>query len=153
MPGHMPSRRRSSRRATRDSIRSSIFAQVRAQVRTQEDGALSRLGAQRCRWTPLTRKLAVLAEIAVICPECGKKVSLRGMNGHRRFDHDYDLDKAKRMAAGLHVDGTLNKLEQEVMQHLDTQPDFLMTVPSITTQIALIQVHRLHSQDRLRLAE
>ncbi len=66
----------------------------------------------------INRKLAVLAEIAVICPECGKKVSLRGMNGHLRFEHDYDLDKAKKMAAGFQMDGTLNKLEQEVTEQI-----------------------------------
>jgi len=60
-----------------------------------------------------------LAEIEVICPECGKKVSLRGMNGHLRFEHDYDLDKAKKTAAGFQVDGTLNKLEQEVMEQIN----------------------------------
>ena len=59
-----------------------------------------------------------MAEIAVICPECGKRVSLRGMNGHLRFEHDYDLDKAKKTAAGFQVDGTLNKLEQEVMEQI-----------------------------------
>jgi hypothetical protein len=34
-----------------------------------------------------------MAETKVICPECGKKVSLRGFNGHLRFDHDYDLEQ------------------------------------------------------------
>ena len=59
-----------------------------------------------------------MAEIKVICPECGKRVSLRGLNGHLRFDHDYDLDNAKKIAAGFHIDGTLNRLEQEVMDHV-----------------------------------
>lgn len=59
-----------------------------------------------------------MAEIQVICPECGKKVSLRGLNGHLRFDHDYGLDKAKKMAAGIDVDATLNRLEQDIMQHI-----------------------------------
>ena len=45
-------------------------------------------------------------------------MSLRGLNGHLRFDHDYELDKAKKMASGFHVDGTLNRLEQEVMAHV-----------------------------------
>ena len=59
-----------------------------------------------------------MADIKVICPECGKRVSLRGLNGHLRFDHDYDLEKAKKTAAGFHIDGTLNRLEQEVMDHV-----------------------------------
>lgn len=59
-----------------------------------------------------------MAEIKVICPECGKQVSLRGLNGHLRFDHDYDLAKAKRMAAGISVDGRLNGLEQDVMEYV-----------------------------------
>ena len=59
-----------------------------------------------------------MAEIKVICPECGKQVSLRGLNGHLRFDHDYDLAKAKRMAAGISVDGRLNRLEQDVMEYV-----------------------------------
>ena len=57
-------------------------------------------------------------ETLVICPECGKKVSLRGLNGHLRFEHDYGLQKAKKVASGIHVDATLNRLEQEVMQHV-----------------------------------
>ena len=56
-----------------------------------------------------------MAEIKVTCPECGKQVSLRGLNGHLRFEHDYPLGQARRVAAGIHVDGTLNKLEQEVI--------------------------------------
>lgn len=59
-----------------------------------------------------------MAEIKVICPECGKRVSLRGLNGHLRFEHDYELDAAKRMAAGVHVDGAQNRVEQEVMAHV-----------------------------------
>ena len=59
-----------------------------------------------------------MAEIKVICPECGKRVSLRGLNGHLRFEHDYDLEGAKRMAAGIHVDGALNRVEQDVMDHV-----------------------------------
>ncbi|MFH1567961.1 MAG: hypothetical protein ABIL09_08155 [Gemmatimonadota bacterium] len=59
-----------------------------------------------------------MAEIKVICPECGKKVSLRGLNGHLRFEHGYDLEKAKKMAAGISVDGLLARLEQEVMEHV-----------------------------------
>ena len=30
-----------------------------------------------------------MAAIKVICPECSKRVSLRGLNGHLRFEHDY----------------------------------------------------------------
>ncbi len=56
-----------------------------------------------------------MAQIEVTCPECGKQVSLRGLNGHLRFEHEYPLEQARRVAAGIHVDGTLNKLEQEVM--------------------------------------
>ena len=59
-----------------------------------------------------------MAEIKVICPECGKRVSLRGLNGHLRFEHDYDLEAAKRMAAGIQVDGALNRVEQDVMDHV-----------------------------------
>jgi len=59
-----------------------------------------------------------MAEIKVICPECGKRVSLRGLNGHLRFEHGYDLDKARKMAAGISVDGLLSRLEQEVMEHV-----------------------------------
>lgn len=59
-----------------------------------------------------------MAEIKVICPECGKKVSLRGLNGHLRFEHGYDLDTAKKMAAGIGVDGLLSRLEQDVMEHV-----------------------------------
>ena len=59
-----------------------------------------------------------MAEIKVICPECGKRVSLRGLNGHLRFEHDYELDAAKRMAAGVHVDGAQSRVEQEVMAHV-----------------------------------
>ncbi len=59
-----------------------------------------------------------MAEIKVICPECGKQVSLRGLNGHLRFDHDYELEQAKRMAAGISVDGRLNRLEQDVMDYV-----------------------------------
>ena len=59
-----------------------------------------------------------MAEIQVICPECGKKVSLRGLNGHLRFEHDYGLEKAKKMAAGFDIDGTLNKLENEIMEYV-----------------------------------
>ena len=57
-------------------------------------------------------------EIQVICPECGKRVSLRGLNGHLRFEHDYSLQKARKIASGIDVDATLNRLEQEVMQHV-----------------------------------
>lgn len=57
-----------------------------------------------------------MAEIKVTCPECGKQVSLRGLNGHLRFEHDYPLEQARSVAAGIHVDGTLNKLEQEVIE-------------------------------------
>ena len=59
-----------------------------------------------------------MAEIKVICPECGKRVSLRGLNGHLRFEHDYDLDGARRIAAGLHVDSALNRVEQDVMEQV-----------------------------------
>ena len=59
-----------------------------------------------------------MAETKVICPECGKKVSLRGLNGHLRFEHDYDLEAAKKMAAGIGVDGLLSRLEQDVMEHV-----------------------------------
>lgn len=59
-----------------------------------------------------------MAEIKVICPECGKRVSLRGLNGHLRFEHDYELDAAKRMAAGVHVDGAQSRVEQDVMVHV-----------------------------------
>ena len=59
-----------------------------------------------------------MPEIKVICPECGKKVSLRGMNGHLRFEHGYDLEKAKKMAAGISVDGLLNRMEQGVMEQI-----------------------------------
>lgn len=59
-----------------------------------------------------------MAEIKVICPECGKQVSLRGLNGHLRFDHDYSLENAKKMAAGISVDGRLNKLESDVMEYV-----------------------------------
>ena len=57
-------------------------------------------------------------ETLVICPECGKRVSLRGLNGHLRFEHDYGLQEARKMAAAIDVDATLNRLEQEVMQHV-----------------------------------
>ena len=57
-----------------------------------------------------------MAEIKVTCPECGKQVSLRGLNGHLRFEHDYPLEQARSVAAGIQVDGTLNKLEQEVIE-------------------------------------
>jgi hypothetical protein len=60
----------------------------------------------------------IMAEIKVICPECGKRVSLRGLNGHLRFEHDYDLDGARRMAAGIQVDGALNRVEQDVMEQV-----------------------------------
>jgi hypothetical protein len=59
-----------------------------------------------------------MAEIKVICPECGKQVSLRGLNGHLRFDHDYKLEQAKKMAAGISVDARLNRLEQDVMEYV-----------------------------------
>ena len=59
-----------------------------------------------------------MAETKVICPECGKKVSLRGLNGHLRFDHAYDLDNAKKMAAGFNVDGALSRLEHDVMEQV-----------------------------------
>lgn len=59
-----------------------------------------------------------MAEIKVICPECGKRVSLRGLNGHLRFEHEYDLDGARRMAAGIQVDAALNQLEQDVMEQV-----------------------------------
>ena len=59
-----------------------------------------------------------MAETKVICPECGKKVSLRGLNGHLRFDHDYDLENAKKMAAGFNVDGAISRLEQDVMEQV-----------------------------------
>ncbi|HJP29141.1 MAG: hypothetical protein QF689_15930 [Candidatus Latescibacteria bacterium] len=59
-----------------------------------------------------------MAEIKVICPECGKRVSLRGLNGHLRFEHEYDLDGARRMAAGIQVDGALNRVEQDVMEQV-----------------------------------
>ena len=57
-------------------------------------------------------------ETLVICPECGKRVSLRGLNGHLRFEHEYSLQKARKIASGIDVDATLNRLEQEVMQHV-----------------------------------
>jgi hypothetical protein len=59
-----------------------------------------------------------MAEIKVICPECGKRVSLRGLNGHLRFEHDYDLDRARRMAAGIQVDSAQNRVEQDVMDQV-----------------------------------
>lgn len=59
-----------------------------------------------------------MAETKAICPECGKKVSLRGLNGHLRFEHSYDLDAAKKMAANIGVDGQLSKLEQDVMEQV-----------------------------------
>ena len=59
-----------------------------------------------------------MAEIKVICPECGKRISLRGLNGHLRFEHEYDLDGARRMAAGIQVDSALNQLEQDVMEQV-----------------------------------
>jgi hypothetical protein len=59
-----------------------------------------------------------MAEIKVICPECGKRVSLRGLNGHLRFEHDYDLDGARRMAAGIQVDSAQNRVEQDVMDQV-----------------------------------
>ena len=59
-----------------------------------------------------------MAETRVICPECGKKVSLRGLTGHLRFDHDYNLENAKKMAAGFNVDGALSRLEQDVMEQV-----------------------------------
>jgi hypothetical protein len=60
-----------------------------------------------------------MAEIKVICPECGKRVSLRGLNGHLRFEHEYDLDGARRMAAGIQVDSALHRVEQDVMEQVD----------------------------------
>ena len=59
-----------------------------------------------------------MAEIKVICPECGKQVSLRGLNGHLRFNHDYSLENAKKIAASISIDGRLNKLESEVMGYV-----------------------------------
>lgn len=59
-----------------------------------------------------------MPEIKVTCPECGKRVSLRGLNGHLRFEHDYDLDGARRMAAGIQVDAELNRIEQDVMEQV-----------------------------------
>jgi hypothetical protein len=59
-----------------------------------------------------------MAEIKVICPECGKRVSLRGLNGHLRFEHDYDLDGARRIAAGIQIDSALNRVEQNVMEQV-----------------------------------
>ena len=59
-----------------------------------------------------------MAEIKVICPQCGKRVSLRGLNGHLRFEHDYDLDGARRMAAGIQVDSAQNRVEQDVMDQV-----------------------------------
>ena len=59
-----------------------------------------------------------MAEIQVICPECGKKVSLRGLNGHLRFDHNYGLEKAKKMASGIDIDTILNRLEQDIMSNI-----------------------------------
>jgi len=59
-----------------------------------------------------------MAEIKVICPQCGKRVSLRGLNGHLRFEHDYDLDGARRMAAGIQVDSAQNRIEQDVMDQV-----------------------------------
>ena len=60
-----------------------------------------------------------MAEIKVICLECGKKVSLRGLNGHLRFEHGYDLEKAKKTAASIRVDGMLERLEQDVMEQIE----------------------------------
>ena len=59
-----------------------------------------------------------MADLKVVCPECGKRVSLRGLNGHLRFEHEYDLEQAKRMAAGVKVDGSLRRLEDDVMVQL-----------------------------------
>ena len=41
-----------------------------------------------------------------------------GTERHLRFEHDYGLQKARKMAAAIDVDATLNRLEQEVMQHV-----------------------------------
>jgi len=60
-----------------------------------------------------------MAEIKVICLECGKKVSLRGLNGHLRFEHGYDLEKAKKTAADIRVDGMLERLERDVMEQIE----------------------------------
>lgn len=59
-----------------------------------------------------------MADLKVVCPECGKRVSLRGLNGHLRFEHEYDLEQAKRIAAGVQIDGSLRRLEEDVMVHL-----------------------------------
>jgi hypothetical protein len=61
------------------------------------------------------RKYSGMADLQVICPECGKRVSLRGLNGHLRFEHEYNLDQAKRMAASARMDGSLRRLEEDVM--------------------------------------
>lgn len=59
-----------------------------------------------------------MADLKVVCPECGKRLSLRGLNGHLRFEHDYDLEQAKRVAAGIQIDGQLRRLEEDVMTQL-----------------------------------
>ena len=59
-----------------------------------------------------------MADLKVVCPECGKRVSLRGLNGHLRFEHEYELEQAKRMAAGVRIDGSLRRLEEDVMVQL-----------------------------------
>ena len=76
-----------------------------------------------------------MAEIKVICPECGKRVSLRGLNGHLRFEHDYDLDRARRMAAGIQVDSAQNRVEQDVMDAIVTTT-FLLRNEAMQASVA-----------------
>jgi hypothetical protein len=48
----------------------------------------------------VTRK-GEMADKKVICPECGKKLSWRGLHGHLRFEHGLDSDSATVIMARI----------------------------------------------------
>jgi len=39
-----------------------------------------------------------MAEKRAVCPECGKEMKWRGLNGHLRFEHRMDTEKAREVS-------------------------------------------------------
>lgn len=56
--------------------------------------------------------------IKTICPECGKRIALRGLNGHLRFEHHFSNEEAKRIAKDTRLNKELNSFEEETLETL-----------------------------------
>lgn len=56
--------------------------------------------------------------IQTICPECGKSISLRGLNGHLRFEHHFTNEKAKQISKDMKLNTELMDFEEETLKTL-----------------------------------